>query len=193
RQRDTERPDDLHVDDKLNAPGLLDRQVGGLLALQNAARVAAGKVELIHNVSAIADQTACEGKAARGMNRGYFGTHRQRGEPFGAADEVLIGVDHQCAGTPLHCGCKRGLQIAVAAGLQYMKLQPKRAGRRLRSFARSGPPASPGFISTAMAVAEGSNSRMISSRFGPSSSIGDVTPVTLPLGRSMLATRPSAT
>src|SRR5438874_472558 len=93
RQRDTERPDDLHVDDKLNAPGLLDRQVGGLLALQNAARVAAGKVELIHNVSAIADQTACEGKAARGMNRGYFGPHRQRGESVGAADAVPIGVD----------------------------------------------------------------------------------------------------
>jgi hypothetical protein len=34
-----------------------------------------------------------------------------------------------------------------------------------------------------MAVAEGSNSRIISSRFGPSSSVGDVTPVTLPLGR----------
>src|SRR4051812_22542018 len=91
RESNTKGPDGLHVDDEFNAPGLLDRQVNGLLALDDAARVAAGKDELIHKIAAIADQSACKGKAARGMNGGHFAVHRQRREPFDVADKVLIG------------------------------------------------------------------------------------------------------
>ena len=44
-----------------------------------------------------------------------------------------------------------------------------------------------------MMVAVGTSSCSSSSRFGPSSTVNEVTPVTLPPGRLRLATRPTST
>ena len=55
RDRQTERIGGLEVDDQLEDSGLLNRQVGGLLALQNPSGVNAGLAMESLDVSAIAD------------------------------------------------------------------------------------------------------------------------------------------
>jgi hypothetical protein len=42
RERDTERPGGLHIDDQLHLRGLVQRQVGGLLAVENPGDESAG-------------------------------------------------------------------------------------------------------------------------------------------------------
>ena len=48
------------------------------------------------------------------------------------ANEESIGSDHQRAGSLLDQGCERRIEVAFAARMQDMELEPELAGRRLR-------------------------------------------------------------
>src|SRR6266478_8134839 len=95
RYREAKRLGGLHVDDQLDLGGLLDRQVGGLLALENPASVDAGQTELVRTVASVAHQAAGGDKLAIGKNRGHRMADRQLGELFAPADEERIGGDQE--------------------------------------------------------------------------------------------------
>ena len=59
-------------------------------------------------------------------------TDRQRGELFALASEECIGGDHERACPQLGHGCKDSIEIAVAARMQDMELQPEGASRCLQ-------------------------------------------------------------
>src|SRR5438876_11313237 len=64
REGEAERLGGLHVDDQLDARGLLHWQVGRLFALEDAAGVGADQAELLRIATAIAHQSAGCGKFA---------------------------------------------------------------------------------------------------------------------------------
>src|SRR5436305_7159268 len=68
----TEHPRGLRVDDQLELGGLLDRQVGGLGALENAADIHALLPVHIHDIGSVAYEPADLADVARA------GCHRQR-------------------------------------------------------------------------------------------------------------------
>src|ERR1700730_7195643 len=92
RERDgeAERLGGLEVDDQLDLGGLLDRQVGGLLALENPASVDADQTELVRTVASVAHQAAGGDKLAIGKNRGHRMAYRRIGDLFAPADEERI-------------------------------------------------------------------------------------------------------
>ena len=109
-----------------------DRQVGWLLALENAAGVDAGLTVRVRNTAAVAHQAAGRGELAILVDRRHRVANRQRGELFAPADEECIGADHERAGSQLDQGCEDRIEVAFGAGMQDMELQPEGAGRRLQ-------------------------------------------------------------
>src|SRR5262249_51800869 len=75
---DTEQPGGLHVDDELESRGLIDRQLGGLLALENPRDVESSAAIAVWNVVAIAHQPARRDIYAVGVHRRDGVTCRQR-------------------------------------------------------------------------------------------------------------------
>src|SRR5215471_21838970 len=65
----TENPRGLVVDDKLELRRLHDRQLGGLRAFEDAARVNAGLTKSVRHVGAIAHQPADFGIFTPGIDR----------------------------------------------------------------------------------------------------------------------------
>src|SRR5262249_29121448 len=72
----------LDIDDQLEFCGLLDRQVGRLLALENPADIRAGQTMRILKTSSVAHQTTGRSMLAEGIDRRYCVTRCQRGELF---------------------------------------------------------------------------------------------------------------
>ena len=58
----------------------------------------------------------------------------QLGELLATAGEKYIGADHECACPQLGRGCKDRIEIAVAARVQDMELQPEGVGSCLCIF-----------------------------------------------------------
>src|SRR5262245_63327707 len=73
RQRDgeAERLGGLHVDDELHFGRLLDRQLGGLLAFENSARIDAERAVRIQNGASVSHQAASGYKLAKLVDRGH--------------------------------------------------------------------------------------------------------------------------
>ncbi len=70
---------------------------------------------------------------------GHRVADRQCGELFAAAGEECIGADHERACPHLDQGCEDHVEVAFAAGVQDMNLQPEGSGRWPP---RSNPPSS---------------------------------------------------
>src|SRR5215472_4583625 len=68
RNFEAERPGGLEIDDQLVLGRRLHRQVGGLLALENAAGIGAGLAKQIGKVRSIAHEPASVGKLAKGID-----------------------------------------------------------------------------------------------------------------------------
>src|SRR5262245_33698399 len=64
RYRQSQRPGGFEIDDQFDPRRLDDREVGGLLTSENAARVDASLPERVRDVSAVAHQPASRGKLA---------------------------------------------------------------------------------------------------------------------------------
>src|SRR5205814_1699767 len=73
-----ERLGGLEIDHKLEPGRLRDRQVGGLLALENTAGVDAALTGRILSGACVADQSAGCDECALSVHRGYTMTRRQR-------------------------------------------------------------------------------------------------------------------
>ena len=86
RNVEAERLGGLEVDDQLVLGRRLHRQVGRLLALEDAVDVAGGASILVDQVRPVGDQaTGCDGVAA-GVDRGQTVPGRQRGDQFAMND-----------------------------------------------------------------------------------------------------------
>src|SRR6516165_3346829 len=80
RNGEAQRAGRREVDDQLDFGGLLDGQVGGLLALENSARVVADQTVSVRIAASIAHQASGCSKCMKLENRGNRVVQRQFGE-----------------------------------------------------------------------------------------------------------------
>ena len=117
-----------------NLVGCMDRQVGRLLALENAAGIDAGLAVRFGKAGSVAHQAAGHGELAPKVDRGHRVAGRQRDDLIAPAVEERIGANDERAGPLLDHGCEGRVDVAFGAGIQDMELQPQRARRRLQVF-----------------------------------------------------------
>ena len=101
RHLESERFGGLQVDDELEFGGLHDRQVGRLLALENAAGIDAGQTVQVRNTGSVAHQAAGRRERAKLEDRGHRVADRQCGELFAPVNKESIGADHERTDSPL--------------------------------------------------------------------------------------------
>src|SRR5262245_38740281 len=78
RRLDAERLSGVEVDDQLDFRGLLDRQIAGLLAAQNAIDIGGGATNGVYRVGPVGDQAAVSGKVRQPIYRRYVVSGRRR-------------------------------------------------------------------------------------------------------------------
>src|SRR5436190_4233504 len=100
RYVEAERLGSFQVDHELEPGGLIDRQVGGLFALENPSDVEASPAIRIRSVVAIAHQPALFDKRTVGVHVGDGVTRRERDNLLAPAREVRIATEHQRDGAP---------------------------------------------------------------------------------------------
>src|SRR5262249_1936781 len=130
RDREAERLRGLEVDRQLGLRDLLDRQVGGLLTLDNPSGVDASLTVRLGNAAPIAHQAASGGELPRLKDRCKCVAESQVGELFAPANEEWIIADHQPTGTELGQPCENNVEIVFATRIQDMELKIQSAGRR---------------------------------------------------------------
>ena len=116
RRRDVEaeRLGGLEVDDQLELGRLHDRQIGGLLALENAAGVDAGLPIHVDQIwSRSSSGRRPRRTRAQAVDRGNGMARGQSGELFALAEEERIGTYEERAGPLLDESRKGGLEFAV--------------------------------------------------------------------------------
>ena len=84
RHGDPERLRSFEVDYQLHLRGLLDRQIGGLLALEDAAGVEAGKTVRVLDTTSVTDKAAGCGEIACLKDCGHRMANRQCGKLLAA-------------------------------------------------------------------------------------------------------------
>jgi ribosomal protein L27 len=97
REGEAERLGGLHVDNQFDPRGLLHRQVGGLLTLENAAGIGADQSVRVQATAAVAHQAAGRGERAILVDRGHSVAERRWGELFVVCVEEYIVADHERA------------------------------------------------------------------------------------------------
>src|SRR6516164_7894511 len=122
RDRQTQRVRRFQVDDQLEFGRLLDRQVGGLLALENAAGVFAGYSGHRGESRTVADQTAGSGKLADKVDRGDTMSRRHRWQLSTPAVEERVVTDEQRIHTPSLDRRESSLDIRFGAGGKRLQL-----------------------------------------------------------------------
>jgi hypothetical protein len=132
RECDAECLGGLEVDEKLDLSGLLDGQIGGLVALENPAGVDAGLTVHVRNTASVAHQAASRGELAILEDRGHRVAERQCGELLAPAIKERIASDHEPARSQLDQLCEGYIKVTLCAGIQDMEFQPEGVGRRQR-------------------------------------------------------------
>jgi hypothetical protein len=100
---------------------LLHRQIGGLFALENPARIDADKAIRIDKVGAVTHQAASRGVLAKWIAGGNCMPCHQRDELLAAGDEECIGGDE---GVSLRC--EKPERRMTAPGLGCVKTPKSR-------------------------------------------------------------------
>ena len=124
----------LRLIDQLELGRLLDRQVGGLLALENAAGVDANLAIRLCNAGSVAHQTAGRGVFAPIEDRRYRVARRQCDQLIAPAVEERIGGDKERASALLRKDREGRVDATFAAGLHDMNFFPDGARRCLQVF-----------------------------------------------------------
>src|SRR5262245_10399366 len=130
---EAERLGGLEIDDQLNFGGLLDRQVGRLLALENAASIGSRHPVRIHSAASVAHKATGQGEVATLVDCRDRMAERERGKlSMPAIQKYFAAADHKPTGSQFDQGCEDRIEVVFGAGLQDMELQAERAGRRLQ-------------------------------------------------------------
>src|SRR5262245_62852941 len=87
RNFEAKRPSGVEVDDQLYLGGLMDRQVGRLLAFENPPSVDAGLTIRVRNTASVAHQAAGRGEFAKLVDRRHRVAERECGELAGSGDK----------------------------------------------------------------------------------------------------------
>src|SRR5215831_10648359 len=111
---------------------MLDRQIGGLFALEDSAGVSADQAKGSCEARPIADQAAGTGELAPRIYRWNCMARCQRHELLTPAREERIGTDDERTGLLLNEGRESGVDLAGAAGLEDSEPHPLGARRLLR-------------------------------------------------------------
>src|ERR1051325_10098744 len=98
RNREAECLCGLQIDYQLQLRGLLNRKIGGLLAVENSANVDAGQPVRIRKACSVAHQAAVNSELAGKVDCWQSVAERQRGELFAPADEEWVGDNKERAG-----------------------------------------------------------------------------------------------
>jgi hypothetical protein len=115
---------------------------------------------------------------------------RKRQNLFAPIGQECIACDDERANAIMSDGLERGVDRARRRDVEDNELQPKGRAASCKSRDWSDVSAMFGLTSRPTVIAVGTNWCSSSSRFGPSSALNQLTPVTLPPGRLRLATRP---
>src|SRR5262249_28727086 len=99
RQRDcdAERPGGLEVEKEFNFGGLLNRQIGGLIAPEKSPRVSGHHPGGFLFTAAIRHQTTGGGKPTKFVDRGHCVANCQVGELFAVSSEEVVWADDERA------------------------------------------------------------------------------------------------
>src|SRR5215831_18318493 len=98
RDRQAERPGGLKVDDQLEGRRLLDRQIGGLGALEDLSHVMADQAKGRNEAWPIADQAAGSGEFTPRIARRNGTPRCQRNDLLAPAGQERIRADDERAG-----------------------------------------------------------------------------------------------
>src|SRR5262245_9472843 len=120
----------LDIDHQLELRGLLDRQVDGLLTLENPTGVDSIQTMRIRKTASVAYQAASLGVLAERKDRSHAVAGSQCCKLFAPTKEKRIRADHEPCRPQLDQACKDGVEVALGTRFQYMNLQPEGAGRR---------------------------------------------------------------
>src|SRR5207253_768046 len=105
----------LEIDDQPELARLHDRQVGGLLALEDAPGIDADLMERVHNVASVAHQSADFGKFTQRKCRGKRMAHCQRGEMHPSASKKGVVDDEDGVGSFARKSCEGNIDLAAGA------------------------------------------------------------------------------
>src|SRR5262245_21418323 len=191
RKAEAEYLGGVEVDHELELGRLHDRQIGGLLALENPASVDTGLAICVGKARSVAHQTASFHILAPGIDRRHLMVRRQRNELYATVEEQQGGTDQE----RINRLCAR---LAETVSMSRSVLAWRTSIRFPMAKAAAWTPETKGSVrgklgstSTAMRAALGRNSCKSPSCFAPSCAEIQVTPVMLLPGRLRLATRPS--
>ena len=121
---EAERLGGLEIDDQLDFRGLLDRQVGGLFALQNAAGIRRPPDGARPEDWPITHQTSGRGELTKLKDCRDFMAQCQGGELFGVTSEQRVIANHQRTGTQLAQGSKCLFEVVGRTCVQDMIRKP---------------------------------------------------------------------
>ena len=124
RHREAERLGGLEVDDQLVLGRRLDRQIGGLLALEDAVNVAHGGAPLINLVRPVRNEAAFHRKVSVWVDSWQFAASCERYRAFYVAP--VLDIDHA------HGDAKPG-------SCSLRRAQERRMRRRITAEERAGP------------------------------------------------------
>src|ERR1700731_1209704 len=114
--------------------GLLNRQVGWPLTLENSSSINSKRVISICETPSITHQATHHGEASlKGNCRNNVAHGQCRNSPPSAFEEA-VSADQKCTDVLLDHFCEGGIKIGIALGVQHLKLQPKWAGRLMQIF-----------------------------------------------------------
>src|SRR5215471_19081330 len=131
RHFEAERPRSLEIGKQLNFCDLLDRQVGRLLALEDAASVRSRHPVRIQSTASVAHKAAGQREVATLVDCRDPMAEREDGKLLMAViEEYFAAADYEPTGWQFDYGCEDRVKVVFGAGLQDMKLQAKSAGRR---------------------------------------------------------------
>jgi hypothetical protein len=128
---DTKGLGGLEIDGQLDLGYLLDRQVGGLFALEDAGSIDAGLPVRVPDIATVAHQAAGCREIAHGMDSRHSMLERQSGKLLCATIEKYVGGDDEPANLKLGQLLECGFDVAFGAGIKEMKLQSQSAGGSL--------------------------------------------------------------
>src|SRR5262245_25698769 len=101
RHRQAERLGGLEIDHEFESCSLIDRQLSGLLALENPSYVASSSAIAISHIRSIAYQTACNRRCAGFISRRNRHLRRVRYQEIAAAVQERARPDQKCVSSGL--------------------------------------------------------------------------------------------
>src|SRR5262249_41162179 len=124
RHLNAERSRRLNVDDEFKSGGLHDRQVCGLCALEDEARVDADLVKHIQKDSSVAHQPTDSCEITYRIDSRYPVASSQGGKLHGATNERCIGSYQEGIGAFPRNGAKGRVDPVGCRGVEYLSFQP---------------------------------------------------------------------